>query len=321
MRLVFLTAEPESASARVRIHEHLPALAAAGLDAAVWTIPRGAAARLRTWARLREVDAVVLHRKLFDRVTLASLRRAARRLVYDLDDALYTRPHERPDGRSRRRFARVMTQADLVLAGSDYLAHAARARGAARVAVLRSGVALPPTPATPQAEPPRLVWTGSAATLPYLEALAPTLRRVHHSVGGWELDVLADQRPALAGLPVRYLPWSLEAEAQALEGAQLGLYPLPDTPWARGKCAYKVLRYMAAGLAVLAVPHGGGAEVLGDRPAGRIVPLEAWEPALCELLRDPALRRELGAHARERATHVHRLERRGAELAELLRRI
>ena len=64
MRVVFLTADPDSASARVRVHEHLPALAAGGVDAAVWTIPRGAAARLRTWGRLRDVDAVVLHRKL-----------------------------------------------------------------------------------------------------------------------------------------------------------------------------------------------------------------------------------------------------------------
>lgn len=321
MRVVFLTADPDSASARVRVHEHLPALAAGGVDAAVWTIPRGAAARLRTWGRLRDVDAVVLHRKLFDRVTFAALRRASRRLLYDIDDALYTRPHGKADSRARRRFAHTVSQVDFVLAGSEYLARAAKTRGAKHVAVLRPGVAIPQASASADAEPPRLVWTGSAATLPYLEALAPTLRAVHQRHPGWELDVLAEEAPALPGVPHRFHPWSLEAEDRVLAGAQIGLYPLPDTPWARGKCAYKVLRYLAWGLAVLSVPHGGGADALGDPPAGRLAPLEEFGVALEQLLADPTERQRLSGAARERALRRHLLSARSTELAELLRRV
>ncbi|MEZ6185193.1 MAG: hypothetical protein R3F62_09315 [Planctomycetota bacterium] len=321
MKVVFLSGDPAEASARVRIHEHLDVLREQGLEPTVWTIPRSVPARLRAWRRLRDAEVVVLQRKLLDRVSLGALRRHAPRLVYDLDDALYTRPHGRPDGRQRRRFARTLSQVDLVLAGSEYLARAARERGGRRVAVWRPGVALPAATATPEAEPVRVVWTGSAATLPYLEQTAPLLRALQRRVPGWSLDVIADAIPSLPGVTLRAHRWSPRVEDEVLSGAQLGIYPLPDTPWARGKCAYKVLRYLAHGLAVLSVPQGGGAEVLGEPPAGRVAALDAWGDALGELLRDPAARRALGAAGREHARRAHALAARSAELAELLRRL
>lgn len=318
MRVAFLTGDPGSASARVRITDALPGLRRRGVEGELLALPPGWTARRRFLRGLSAPDVVVLHRRLLDRLLLRTLRGAARSLVLDLDDAIWTRP----SGRSRRlegRFARALRAADLVTVGSQALAEELRGRHP-RVHVIPP--VPPPAPPVAAAPPDGLlhvVWTGSRPTLPYLEAIGPELAALARVRPRWVLDAIADAPPALPGVPLRVHPWSQEREAALLGGADLGIYPLPLDPWTRGKCAYKVRLYLRHGLPVVTVPHGGGAEAAGE--AGMLVGAApgAWQAALGALLDDPARRAALGAEARRLASTRDDPDRRDQALARALR--
>ena len=307
MRVAFLSSDPDSASARVRIRSHLPGLAALGIEAELLGLPRGLRARRRVVAGLRDRDLVVLHRRLLDPLSLRALRGSARALALDLDDAIWERPFRARALRNRLRWVRLLRQVDLVTVGSAWLAEQVGRRHD-RVRLIRpappprvaaAASALDPADAADAAARKRLVWTGSRATLPYLEALGPVLATLGERVPGLVVDVVADAEPTLPGVTVAFHRWSLEAEARAIAGAQVGLYPLLDDPWSRGKCAYKALLYMQFGLPTVASPQGGGAEVLEPPRAGLVARQPAeWLAALEGLLTDEPRRLALGRQAR-----------------------
>lgn len=304
--VAFVSGDPEGSSARVRALDHLTGLAALDVQGELLALPRGWLARRRLFAALGRYDVVVLARRLLGEGDLVALRRAARALVLDLDDAVWTRPFRasqagHTERRLRRRFADALRASDLVVVGSAALRDELRGRHP-RVRVV------PPTSLVPPAaphggqgagQPVRLVWIGSRATLPYLESIGPVLRALAREAVPFHLEVVADAAPSLPReVQVTFTPWSLEAEAGALARADVGLYPLAGDAWSRGKCAYKVRRYMAFGLPTIASRHGAGLEALDPPEAGLMADDEGeWLRALRTLLADPALRRRLGARA------------------------
>ncbi len=333
LRIAFVTLDRGAASARVRVLDHLPGLAAAGIAGELRELPRGFLARRRAWRDLAGHDAVVLHRVLLAELDLAALRRRARALALDLDDAIELRPHRaHPSRRLARRLTLALAACDLVLAGSAHLRDRLRGRHP-RVRLLPP--ASPPAQATrdarPDAAPVRLVWTGSRSTLPYLEALDGVLAEVAAArPGRVALEVLADAPPALptsaaAGLGLGFTPWSLEAEERALARAAVGLYPLFDDAWSAGKCGYKLRRYMAHGLPSVASPQGGGREALAPpdaEPAGLLAEGPAqWREALLRLIDEPPLRRSLGRRALALALGREALGDRTRTLARILREL
>jgi glycosyltransferase involved in cell wall biosynthesis len=314
-----ISLDPASASARVRLLDHREGLAGLGIDLELEGLPRGRRERRRAFARAGEADVVVLHRVLLGERDLVRLRREAAALVLDVDDAVHVRPGGRRPGRSlQRKFALTAQACDLVVVGSEHLRVELRERHPRVRLVPPAAPELAGAPRSRGDGPLRLVWTGSRATLPYLEALGPVLAALGEAV---RLEVVADRAPRLpSGVAVRYTPWSLEAEVQALERAQVGLYPLPDDAWTRGKCAYKLHRYMQAGLASVASPLGAAPEVLAPPEAGLLAEdLAAWEAALRRLGDEPKLLEALSLRALGRARAVLRLAARTDSLAAVLR--
>lgn len=301
-RVAFVTGDPAGSSARVRTLDHLAGLAALDVQGELLALPRGWLARRRFFAGLARHDVVVLARRLLGEGDLVALRRAARALVLDLDDAVWTRPFRSGgDRRLRGRFADALRASDVVIVGSAALRDELRGRHP-RVRVLPPTCPPPARPCEGARDPDRvrLLWLGSRATLPYLESIGPVLRALAREGAPFTLEVVADARPSLpTEVPVTFTPWSLEAEATALARADVGLYPLAGDAWSRGKCAYKIRRYMAFGLPTIGSRHGAGLEVLDPPEAGLMADDEGeWLRALRTLLADPALRRRLGARAR-----------------------
>ena len=102
-------------------------------------------------------------------------------------------------------------------------------------------------------------------------------------------------------LPARFLTWSEDAEAEVVKGFDIGIMPLPDDPWSRGKCAYKLIQYMAAGLPVVASPVGMNRQVVEPGINGFLATgTEDWRTALASLAADPDLRRRMGEAGRQR---------------------
>lgn len=324
MKVTFLSLDPGDASARTRALAFFPALQAAGIEPELRAWPRGGG-RLAALEALAGSEVVVLLRVLIPRWAVAALRAAAPALILDVDDAIWRRPGGRPSLRLQRRLRRTLQVVDLVTCGSSYLRGAL---GAPRVRLLPPAVDVP---ATPPSKPPEVevLWTGSRATLPYLEGQGPALAEGLRGSDA-TLVVLADRAPRLPSeVRLRYEVWSEEAEQAALGRAQVGLYPLPRDAWSEGKCAYKVHLYLAHGLASLAVPWGGGAEALGQGGAQGGEPSvgatgllyerpEELSEGLRQLLGDAPLRARIATQAHAQALAGSALELRARTLLAVL---
>lgn len=308
------------ASSRVRVFDWLAHL---GLDAdvhdyigssnlSVDTLARHPVRVVRAEVQLRLLlgriknDTVLLSRSASPlsagRIESALLRRAGRG-VYDFDDALM-----QPESgiiksvfsRSRT-WRRSVTAADVVIAGNSYLAeHASR---------FNKNVEVIPSCVEPNnyelknnyelAGPPRAVWLGSPSTEKYLQIVASELL-AEHSRSGLRLTVISAGNNPLGALErmVDRVSWSADAQRRVGQG-DFGIMPLADSPWERGKCAYKLLQYGAAGLPMIGSSVGENTRALEVMGALSVSSSAEWSDALREIVDSSAsAREEVGRRAR-----------------------
>ena len=304
--LVALVDSASHVCCRYRIAAFRSHFEAAGYSLAVRELPRRLLPRLRALAAVRPFDAVVVQRKLLSLPELILLRRAARKLVFDFDDAIWLRDSYSGkgfhSGKRARRFRVVVSRCDLVVAGNRFLA-AEAAKHNPNVAVIPTCVnpaAYPTAPRTRPDGPVRLVWVGSSSTLKGLEQHWWTLDAIGKAVPGVRLKVICDRFPRFDHLPLEAVPWSEETEAAEIAAADIGIGWVPDDPWSRGKCGLKVLQYQAAGLPAIANAVGVQADFVRDGETGfRATTTEEWVSAVRALAADAELRARLGAAGRK----------------------
>jgi glycosyltransferase involved in cell wall biosynthesis len=275
--------------------------------------------------RLDEFNVVFVQKGVFPGLHAGFERQIAARkpLVFDLDDAVWLR--RRGGSMLLRVLHREKTVQDVlrcaaaVIAGNAYLAEYA-SRFNSNVTVVPSTVDLsryPAAPAHPQAAPPVVGWIGSSTTLSYLKPLKPVFESA-----GVTPRVIASGNPARLGFRVDFRPWRLETEIRELTQLGIGLAPLPDTAWERGKCGVKLLQYMACGLPVVASPVGVNAEIVVHGVSGFLArDTGEWRNALVELMENPKLRRQLGAAGHETVRKRFNVQRAADEVASVLRRL
>jgi hypothetical protein len=122
--------------------------------------------------------------------------------------------------------------------------------------------------------------------------------------------VVADASPEPSAIPVEFVPWRLEREGDDLVGFDIGVMPLDDTAWSRGKCGFKLLQYMAAGLPAIASPVGVNRSIIRHGENGFLAETPAeWGAALARLIEDPSLRARLGQAARRTVEMEYSLAR------------
>jgi glycosyltransferase involved in cell wall biosynthesis len=251
-----------------------------GLGTILRELPQVATAeqRLRRMAASGGLSRVLLGREaspFSNGAVEARLLRAADRGVYDFDDALFAYPTGgvRRIWSKRKVWQRSVSAADVVIAGNDYLADAASA--------LSPGVVMIPSCVNPDdytektdfevSGTPRAMWIGSPSTEAYLALIEAPLLRLHRE-RGLRLTVISSGDRSLGALDemVDRVTWNADSFASEIADADFGIMPLPDSDYARGKCAYKLLQYAAAGLPSVASPVGANAlalERVGGLPA------------------------------------------------------
>jgi glycosyltransferase involved in cell wall biosynthesis len=303
VRIVGLVESTDHVCCRYRLQAFAHGLAQSGHHLELLPLGRGLA-RWGTLGSVDDADVVVLQRKLLSPWELSRLRRHARRLIFDFDDAVFLRDSYHPrgnvSGTRLRRFAATVTAADSVIVGNDWLAKKAPVMGARHVSVIPTCVDPSIYPVAKHERTHTLtgVWIGSSSTLNGLERHRELLEQIGRAVPGLILRLVCDRSMELANWRVVHWPWSAETEAKALATSDIGLSMLPDDDWSRGKCGLKVLQYLAAGLPVVGNPVGVTAELTGD--AGIMVDtVDQWKTAL-ERLRDPNRRRAMGEAGRQR---------------------
>ncbi len=234
--------------------------------------------------------------------------------MIDIDDAIYLAPRdfveEGEDSRSAMNRGKdpgevdaLLAGADLVLAGNETLAEHARMVGAKRVVVLPTPVDTdvfrPDPSAHGGAGTPLVGWIGSPTATYCIRAVAPALSRAAKETPFRLLVVGASGAVEVPGVEVIRRDWTLEREARDYASLAVGLYPLPDNPWTRGKCGYKALLYAASGVPCIAAPVGVNREIVRDGETGFHARVDdEWTDRLVLLLRDADLRRRMGAAGR-----------------------
>jgi len=285
------------------------------------------ARRAREVSRL-DCDAVVVHRAacLAGPPVLERILAASRPLIFDFDDAIFL-----PDtSRANRRFGRLKCAGKTatlcrmsahVTVGSGHLADYAR-RHAAGVSVVPSSVDTEryrPRESHDGRERVVVGWMGSATSQVHLERFAPVLREIvaRRSI---ELRVVSATPPDLPGIPHAWTRWSAAAEAEALRSFDIGIMPLPDDSWSRGKCAMKALQYMGVGVPTIAGDVGANAEVVTHGHDGFLAATpEAWVTHATALIDAPALRARIGAAGRRTVEERYSMRVSAAKFARAVR--
>jgi glycosyltransferase involved in cell wall biosynthesis len=253
----------------------------------------------------------------------------SRRRVFDVDDAIYVRKPRRlgdPVDESiwrRRKFAATCRWVDVVAAGNDMLAAVAKP-AAHDIVVLPTSIDTSAYRATTAsaADPPTIAWIGSPENLIYLEMIRPALARLAARHPALKVRVICSRFPDWPEISVERIAWSSQTEAEALAAAHIGVMPLTDDAWSRGKCAFKLLQYMAASLPCVASPVGANMEAVLDGVNGfHARSIDEWEQALERLIASADLRARCGANGHAHVEKRYALRTYQANYVALLTRL
>jgi hypothetical protein len=297
------------------------------IDLVNWPHAAPAAQRATDFARVLDgaarADVVLIHRVLLEVEQLNRLRATGKPLVFDFDDAIYAVPssawraesgmpigvlkrlrrrllHGRSDYSSRKSLLdRTLRQMTAVSAGNDHLARYA-AQFCTRVAIVPTILDVARLPIKQHQDGPRCVvgWQGTADNLYYLASIAPALRELS-ARPNFELTVVSGQEFAAPGVTVVNHRWSRETEVHDMLTFDVGIMPLTDDEWARGKSGNKAIYYMALGMPAVVSPVGVNREIVEHGHTGYHARTTGeWVAALARLVEDADMRREMGSRAR-----------------------
>lgn len=310
MKVLFLTVNKESPSARWRVLQLLPALKAAGVTCDLQEWPGGMISRMSAASKAGEYDVVFLQKRLLPRIVWNRLRNNARALVYEYDDSVTLRRtsegavSESPT--KARRFRRSVQEADAVISTNDALAEQAQRLVSApdRVHVIPTVIDLSKwTPRDPGGEPGKAAigWMGTSANLPSLDVLRAPLAKVCRRHEDVTIRVVCDRPPDLDGVNLEHKKYAVAEEVEDIRSFDIAVAPLVEDPFTRGKLSTKVLSYMAAGVPPVASDVNANRIYVRDGEEGYLVgTLGKWRERLDELIENPARRAELGRNARAR---------------------
>jgi glycosyltransferase involved in cell wall biosynthesis len=347
MKVLMLTKYgPKAASCRYRFLQYLPYLEREGIhctiaplfddcylehkfrtgSADVLHVGRALIRRTRDLLSAANYDAVLLHYEAFPYLPStfeAFLRWRGIPYLCDYDDAIFHNYDHHTNLLVRlllgKKIPRVMSGASQVLAGSEYLEDFARRhnRSVHRLPTVVD-TDLYTTADCAERNGFTVGWIGSPSTAEYLAEVADPLRLFCKSSGA-RVALVGSGPIDLPDVPLDIKSWSEDSEIEDIRRFDVGIMPLPDSPWARGKCAFKLIQYMACGLPVVASPVGMNKEVVEHGVNGFLAQTSGeWIDALTSLHLDAELRSRFGAAGRLKVVQRYSLQVTAPRLAACL---
>lgn len=329
-RVCSLTTGWDQPGSRFRWRQYVPTLESRGIVSDEFHIAAGAyppesrvarpfwlASNLvdveRLVRRANGYDLRFLQRGLISTLCTGELRLDSP-LVLDVDDAIFL----------SQRFGavdRIAHHADLVICGNEFLA-----RYFSRLAattVLPTAVDTDRFVPGTRTDAPRVIgWSGTQGNFPYLHAIEPQLAAVLDRFPDVRLRIISNKEPSFSQLDPRrvdFIAWSPEVEVPSLQDLTVGIMPLADGEWERGKCSFKMLTYMAVGIPVVVSKVGMNEEVLSHGRAGLLAASASdWIEALSEILMDGDLGAEMGRIGRGVVETHYAARVVGSRLADIL---
>jgi len=326
MKVLFLIQGYSVAASRYRVLQYIPYLESCGVEAVVSLYPRTLKENIQIFGALFQYDVVFLQRKRFNQPRLGLLRRRAKRIIYDFDDAVMYRNSSSKDPVSksrRRRFVQMIQASDFVIAGNEFL------RG--EVLPFHSNVEVLPTVIDQDRYRPKdypanqekvtLGWIGDHGSIHYLEEMRPVFERIGQRHPHAQLKIVCDIFFECKQIPVVKKEWRFEEEVADLQSFDVGLMPLVEDPWSWGKCGLKIIQYQGVGLPVVCTPVGINRDLVEDGVNGFYASTpEEWEERLSSLIENGPLRETMGREGRKKVLENYTLQACGPRLLSILKR-
>jgi glycosyltransferase involved in cell wall biosynthesis len=354
IKVLAITPIPEQgAGCRFRIAQYLPYLRDAGFDVTIssfytpqffnvvyqgghWLEKAGnvlsaTVRRLIEAQQLDRYDVIFLYREAIPAgpaLVEWMISRSGIPVVYDFDDAIFLPSVSEANKalgflKNPGRVASIVARSTHVVVGNEFLAQYARRYNPA-VTVIPTAVDttrfVPRTERTSHPDGKLVVgWIGSPTTFPYLEALAGVLRQVA-TQHPFVLKVSGAGRPVrMPGVDVEEVRWSMSDEVSLFNTCDIGVYPLTDDEWSKGKCGFKAIQCMACGVPVVAAAVGVNREIIEDGVNSFLATTPAeWVEKLGRLLSDAALRARMATAGRRTIEERYSLRVTAPQLAAVL---
>ncbi len=339
MKVLILAPYPkrQSPNQRFRFEQYLDAFAAAGIEydyRPFWTddvwkifyqpghlvkktrgLLKGIRKRIALLAGLNKYEFVFIHREglpIGPPVLEFMISTVwGKKIIYDFDDAIWIRNYsEANKGVARflkfhRKVKAICRMSHRISTGNHFLADFARRYN-------KNVVIIPTTIDTENhhnqlkqiSDNGKLVvgWTGTHSTPAQLRQVEDQLKQVQQEID-FELQVICNQDPKFEEVSYRYIPWNGDTEIEDLLKFDIGIMPLKNSDWERGKCGFKALQYMSLGIPVIASEVGANCEIVEHNKSGILISPdepEQWVVWLGKLLQNPDLREKLGMVGRKR---------------------
>jgi glycosyltransferase involved in cell wall biosynthesis len=334
-------------SSRIRFHQYVPYLTDCGIDLqvmpllgndyiqalynskkqSVFSVGMAYINRIGGYMNARSFDLLWIEKELFPWLPAWAESYLTRRripFVVDYDDAIFYNYSLNRNPLIRALLGKsidsVMQHATTVVVGNNYLAEYARRIGARKIEYLPTVVDIDRYPISEKKSKEfRIGWIGTPITAPYLGLVQDALVEVYQQTDARIVLIGAGERDFLPGLEKEKLAWNEASEVANIQSCDVGIMPLPDEPFARGKCGYKLIQYMAAGLPVVASPVGENTRIVEQGKTGFLASSqEEWRQALVSLYEDAGLRKKMGSAGRQRAEKEYTLQITAPRLLDIL---
>ncbi|OGP79280.1 MAG: hypothetical protein A2V86_08605 [Deltaproteobacteria bacterium RBG_16_49_23] len=327
VRVAFLIHSPEAPSCRYRVLQFFPYLKGLGLDVSTHSFKHNYPDKLSFYNTLGEYDIVFIQRKLFSPIEFVYIRRKAKKIIYDFDDSImYRSPRSKdPYSFSRRiKFAFMMKRMDGVIAGNQFLK--------SKVLTYNSNVVIIPTSIDLSqytlknnfyhSEPITIGWLGSRSSLRFLENLIPIFEKIFNQQTNFQVKIVCSEFIDAERVPIIKKHWSLAEEVEDLKSFDIGVMPLADNVWSKGKCGLKLLQYNSVGVPAVCTPVGINKEIVKDGVNGFWAQNEEqWNDRLLELINEREMRKEMGLKGREIVEKNYSLDVNAPRLFSVLKEI
>jgi glycosyltransferase involved in cell wall biosynthesis len=316
VKILLVLSSLDAPSAKWRLRQFVPHFEKAGHPVTVEELPGGLMARLAQAKRCAAHDVVVFQKRLIPKLLVNRYRANSKVFVFEFDDVPTLKKNEeggvRESPTKDRRFRRVVRVADAVITSNDTLAAEARKVAASPdlVHVFPTAIDLARWEARPGPGPEIVIgWMGTPGNLASMEILRTPLLRICRRYEKLKVRIVCEEPLALEGVRVEHKAFRAEDEVADIRGFDIAVAPLVEDAWTRGKLSTKVLAYFAAGLPVVASDVQANRLYIKDGENGFLVgTLAQWEAKLGALIEDAALRKSVGAKARETVEKEFSLE-------------
>jgi glycosyltransferase involved in cell wall biosynthesis len=283
--------------------------------------------RIHATLKKGEFDLIWIEKEVFPWLPIFFEKKMLSGLPYvlDYDDAIFHNYDQHHSFLVRyflgQRIDKIMKDASLVIVGNTYLEKRAIDSGAKKVKIIPTVIDLKKYPTQIRTIKndgiPRIAWIGSPSTIKYIKHINRPLALLSKKID-FKLRIINNISICIDDVDVEFIPWTEETEVFSLYSCDIGIMPLFDSAWERGKCGYKLIQYMACGLPVVASPVGVNAEIVRKENGYLAATENDWIEALGKLLSNPNLRKKMGEAGRKQVEEEYCTQQTAFKLINML---